>query len=172
MMQKFLFSKWHWDFLLWKQGSNSNWSSYKLILYLNILPVYICTCTALTDCPVLMFHSLTSVQLSIYFAFATPDSLWKAPLFDHLVSLCLAGGQGYHSSSAINVGLSALVDFGRREPSSWACASSYHPGGPAPNPAQTNNSSDEGLTDLTHTHTHTYVFLADQKRLWFKFLYK
>ena len=42
------------------------------------------------------------------------------------------GGQGYHSSVVINVGLCTLVDFGRRRLSSWACASRYHPGRPAP----------------------------------------
>lgn len=40
------------------------------------------------------------------------------------------GAQGFHSSLAINAGLSMLVDFGRQRLSSWACASSYHPGGP------------------------------------------
>lgn len=95
--------------------------------------------------------SLTSTHLSTYLALCVcklrqsvkSSFVWS---FGVIVS---CGAQGYHSSSVINASLSPLVDFGRRSLSSWACASSYHPGGPSTSAPQTNSFSDEALTDLS-----------------------
>lgn len=64
------------------------------------------------------------------------------------------GRQGYHSSVVINVVLCMLVDFGRRRLSSWACASSYHPGGPAPTLFKQTVLVMRAL-QITHSHIHT-----------------
>ncbi len=102
-------------------------------------------------------------HFSIYFAtcFCNLRRSVKSSFVWSFGVIVSCGGQGYHSSLAINAGLSALVVFGRQRLSSWACASSYHPGGQAP-----------ALLKQTISLTHTYVFLADQKGLWFEFPYK
>lgn len=58
----------------------------------------------------------TRVHLSIYLccrAFVAPNSRWKAPLSDGLVTLYLVEDRGAILLLLINVGLSVLVDFGR-----------------------------------------------------------
>ncbi len=84
----------------------------------------------LTPVPGVLFHSLTSFSSSIYFSpcFCNLRQSVKSSFVRSFGVIVSCGGQGYHSSSIIN----ALVDFGRLGLSSWACASSYHPGGLPP----------------------------------------
>lgn len=85
----------------------------------------------------------------LHLALCSQQQSMKSPFVRPFGDIVPRGGQGHHSSLVINAGLSALVDFGCGGLSSWACASSYHPGGPAR--AQTNNFSDESRRPLNHT---------------------
>lgn len=85
----------------------------------------------------------------LHLALCSQQQPMKSPFVRPFGDIVPRGGQGHHSSLVINAGLSALVDFGSGGLSSWACASSYHPGGPAQ--AQTNNFSDESRRPPNHT---------------------
>lgn len=113
-----------------------------------------------------MFHWLTSLHLSTYFSplFCSLRQSVKSPFVGWFGVIVSCGGQGYHSSLVINAGLSALVDSGMLGPSSWACASSYHPGGPAPALLKQTISVMMAL-QISHSHVRTHMFFSQIKRL-------
>lgn len=100
---------------------------------LNCVNTHTCAHTHITDRrPQPMRCSLTLTHLFIYSApcFCKLQQSVKSFFVWSFGVIVSCGAQGFHSSLAINAGLSMLVDFGRQRLSSWACASSYHPGGP------------------------------------------